>query len=179
MSRIGNKEIKITDNINLNFNDNNVIINGPKGELTVVIFNELNYVLKDNILKITRKNDQKKTKELHGLSRTLINNAVQGVTSEFSKTIVLSGIGYKVQQKGNDLEFNLGYSHPILFKSETNIKLKANSPVNLTVTGIDIAQVSQIAAKIKKLRKVDYYKGKGLFFDNESIVKKQGKSIKK
>ena len=118
MSRTGNKLINIVENVELKIESNSIFVKGPKGELTMPKFSELDYKIEDKSLSIARKNNNRSAKEKHGLSRTLIANAVNGVTIGFEKQLILHGIGYRVQLKGNDLEFSLGYSHPILFKAQ-------------------------------------------------------------
>ena len=113
------------------------------------------------------------------MSRTLISNHIEGVTVGFQKNLNLQGIGYRVQLKGNSLEFSLGYSHPIIFEAPQNITFKVDGQVKFSVIGINKEVVGQVCADIKKLRKTDFYKGKGIFFEGETIIKKQGKSIKK
>ena len=179
MSRTGNKLINIVENVELKIESNSIFVKGPKGELTMPKFSELDYKIEDKSLSIARKNNNRSAKEKHGLSRTLIANAVNGVTIGFEKQLILHGIGYRVQLKGNDLEFSLGYSHPILFKAPENIKFKVEGQNKFFVTGVSKEVVGQVCSDIKKLRKKDSYKGKGIFFVDEKITKKPGKSIKK
>ena len=179
MSRTGNKIININEKVDMKINGSTLTIKGPNGELTSPLFNELNYQFDSSSLQITRKSDDRFSKQKHGLSRTLIANAQEGVLSGFEKQLILQGIGYRVQLKGSDLEFSLGYSHPILFKAPENIKFKVEGQNKFTVFGIDKSVVGQVCSDIKKLRKKDSYKGKGIFFIDEKITKKPGKSIKK
>ena len=179
MSRTGNKVIKLNDKVEVKINDSLIKITGPKGVLESPLFNELEYQLESNSLKITRKEDDRLSKQKHGLSRTLISNAIEGVLTGFEKQLILHGIGYRVQLKGNNLEFSLGYSHPILFKAPDNIIFKVEGQTKFFVSGVDKAVVGQVCSDIKKLRKKDSYKGKGIFFSDEKITKKPGKSIKK
>ena len=179
MSRTGNKLIQILDNVDVNITDDLIITKGPKGEISSPRFNELNYEIDDNKLTITRKNDSRSARQKHGLSRTLIANNIEGITNGYVKNMHLQGIGYRVQQKGSNLEFSLGYSHPIIFEAPENISFKVEGQVKFSVQGISKEVVGQVCADIKKLRKTDFYKGKGIFFEGETIIKKQGKSIKK
>lgn len=179
MSRTGYKVINLNDKVELQIKESFVSVKGPKGELKAPLFKELNYQLESNALKITRKENDRFSKQKHGLSRTLIFNAVEGVLNGFEKQLILQGIGYRVQLKGNDLEFSLGYSHPILFKAPDDIKFKVEGQNKFFVSGVDKSVVGQVCSDIKKLRKKDSYKGKGIFFIDEKITKKPGKSIKK
>lgn len=179
MSRTGNKLIEINDKIKLSINENNIIVSGPLGEIECPKFDKLNYELSENLFKITRIANDRSSKELHGLSRSLIYNAVHGVSSGYEEHLYLQGIGYRVQLKGKDFEFSLGYSHPVLFKAPENITFKVDGQNKFSVSGISKELVGQVCSDIKKLRKKDSYKGKGIFFTDEKIVKKPGKSIKK
>lgn len=179
MSRTGNKLIVLNEKINVSINETNIIVDGPLGQIECPKFDNLNYEISDNSLKITREVNDRSTKQLHGLCRSLINNAVVGVSSGYEKHLFLQGIGYRVQLKGKDFEFSLGYSHPVLFKAPDNITFKVDGQNKFSVSGISKILVGQVCSDIKKLRKKDSYKGKGIFFVDEKIVKKPGKSIKK
>ena len=179
MSRTGNKPIEIKDSVSVDITADNITIKGPKGEIETTKFDELNYEIKENVLLVSRKKETKSAKQKHGLSRTLINNNILGVHTGYEKKLNLQGIGYRVQLKGRDFEFSLGYSHPILFKAPENITFKVEGQNVFYVSGVSKELVGQVCADIRKLRKKDYYKGKGIFFDGETIIKKQGKSIKK
>jgi large subunit ribosomal protein L6 len=179
MSRTGNKLIEISEKIKLSINENHIMVTGPLGEIDCPKFDKLTYELSDSTLKISRADNDRASKELHGLSRTLIYNAVQGVSSGYEKHLYLQGIGYRVQLKGKDFEFSLGYSHPVVFKAPQNITFKVDGQNKFSVSGISKELVGQVCSDIKKLRKKDSYKGKGIFFIDEKIVKKPGKSIKK
>lgn len=177
MSRTGNKEINTTG-CELTLNNDQLSITSKAGTLTVPISRNLKIETSDNILIVKRINDSKKSKELHGLTRTLINNAVIGLTQGYTKKMYLQGIGYRVQQKGNNLEFSLGYSHPINFELVNGVTAKVEGTDKFTLTSIDKQLIGQVCANIKSLRKKDSYKGKGIFFDGETIKKKPGKSVK-
>ena len=179
MSRTGNKIIEIENGVELIISSNEILTKGPKGELCAPKFEELTYKMSDNTLSISRKNDSKKTRQLHGLSRSLIYNNVLGVTKGYVKNLYLTGIGYRVQLKGSDLEFSLGYSHPILYKAPKNIKFAVEGQNKFSVQSIDNQLVGQVCAEIIKLRKKDSYKGKGIFFQGFVPSKKPGKSLKK
>lgn len=177
MSRIGNKVINKC-NTEIIKNDFTYTVKSNKGELEVPFFKNLNIEINDNQITVKRLNDLKQTKAQHGLLRSLLNNAILGVTQGFEKKMFLQGIGYRVQLKGKDLEFSLGYSHPVLFKAPKNISFKVDGQDKFSVSSIDKQLLGQVCANIKKLRKIDPYKGKGIFFENEIIKKKAGKSVK-
>tara|TARA_B100000427_G_scaffold138364_1_gene115111 strand:+ start:6822 stop:7355 length:534 start_codon:yes stop_codon:yes gene_type:complete len=177
MSRIGNKPVELND-VKVSEQDNLIVIEGKKGKLTIKQLSGINIKVVDSVLTVSRDNDQKETRANHGLLRSLIYNAVIGVTSGYLKNMFLQGIGYRVQKKGNNLEFSLGYSHPVLFKAPNGIEFNVEGQNKFTVSGIDNQIVGQVCAEIKRLRKKDSYKGKGIFFEGESIKKKQGKSVK-
>ena len=177
MSRIGNKKINLLG-IKLDENSNNLELKSDKGSLSIPLFSCLEYSVDDNIMLIKRKDDSKDSKSKHGLFRSLVYNAVIGLTKGYTYNLFLQGIGYRVQLKGADLEFNLGYSHPVLFKCPEGVKFTVQGQDKFTVTSNDKQIIGEVCAKIKRLRKRDSYKGKGIFFENEKIVKKQGKSVK-
>ncbi len=177
MSRTGNVPIKIKD-IQLDIQDDHVKVSASKGTLTVPLTKYIKLIVKDDILIVERIDNTKKSKESHGLIRTLINNAIIGVTKGYSSNMELKGIGYRVQKKGSNLEFSLGYSHPIEFKLDKNISADVENTEKFTLTSIDKQLLGQVCAEIKRLRKKDSYKGKGIFFAGETIRKKAGKRVK-
>ena len=177
MSRIGNKIIEKL-NANVVINDKTISVSSSNGSLDLHVFKNLSVEVSDNTILIKRLNNDKETKAKHGLLRSLVNNAIIGVTKGYSYNMFLQGIGYRVQLKGNDLEFLLGYSHPVLYKAPDGIKFTVNGQDKFQVYGIDKQLVGQVCSEIKRLRKKDSYKGKGIFFENEVIRKKPGKSVK-
>ena len=179
MSRTGNKIIQYPENVSIDISEGNILVNGPKGSLTVPNFTCLKILMENNTLKISKLVDDKSAREKHGLLRTLINNAIIGVSQGYQKKMNLKGIGYRVQLKGSNLEFSLGYSHPVTVPSTEGIEFKVEGQNVFYVNGIDKELIGRTCASIKKLRKKDSYKGKGIFFENEVIKKKQGKSVKK
>ena len=178
MSRTGNKAIDCS-NIEISLEERKVTVKGPKGELSIDLHETISADKIEESLRLSRANDSKTAKERHGLTRSLIANAIEGVKNGYSQKMFLQGIGYRVQKKGNDLEFSLGYSHPVKFKSPDGIQFKVEGQHNLEISGISKELVGQVAANIKRLRKKDAYKGKGVFYEGEVIRKKPGKSIKK
>jgi len=183
MSRIGKAPISIPDGINISVEKNTVKVKGPKGELSQVIHPDLTCTVDGQQLTVSRPTDQKRHKSLHGLYRSLVNNMVVGVSTGYKKDMELVGVGYKAAVNGNVLELSLGYSHSIYFVVPDEIKIsavteKGKNPI-VTVEGFDKQLVGQIAAKIKSLRKVEPYKGKGIRFVGEQIRRKAGKTASK
>ena len=180
MSRIGRLPIAVPSGVNVDIDGRNVKVKGPKGELARELTAPISIEkLEDGTLSVTRPNDERISKSLHGLSRTLVNNMILGVTEGYSKRMELSGTGYRVQLKGQDLEFALGYSHPITVTPPAGITFAVESPTKFSVSGIDKQLVGEVAAKIRKLRKTDPYKAKGVKFEGEVIRRKAGKAGKK
>jgi large subunit ribosomal protein L6 len=156
-----------------------VNVKGPKGQLSHTVAAPIAVErTEDGVLQVTRPDDERQSRALHGLSRTLIANMITGVTEGYSKTLEIVGVGYRVQARGSDLEFALGYSHPVPVKAPDGITFTVEAPTRLRVTGIDKQQVGQVAANIRKLRKPDPYKGKGVRYQGENIRRKVGKTGK-
>ena len=155
-----------------------VTVKGPKGELSVTISEPINVAVDEKTVVVTRPNDERRNRALHGLSRTLVQNLVVGVTEGYTRKLEIFGVGYRVALKGSDLEFALGYSHPVPIKAPAGITFAVESPTKFSVTGIDKQQVGQISANIRRLRRPDPYKGKGVRFEGEQIRRKVGKTGK-
>jgi large subunit ribosomal protein L6 len=156
-----------------------VNVKGPKGQLSHTVAAPIAVErTEDGVLQVTRPNDERESRALHGLSRTLIANMITGVTEGYTKTLEIVGVGYRVQARGSDLEFALGFSHPVPVKAPDGITFTVEAPTRLRVTGIDKQQVGQVAANIRKLRKPDPYKGKGVRYQGEVIKRKVGKTGK-
>jgi large subunit ribosomal protein L6 len=179
MSRIGRSPIAIPAGVEINVSGQNVSVKGPKGSLTHMLSEPISVTQEAGVLTITRPNDGREARSLHGMSRTLVANMVEGVTNGYSKTINIVGVGYRVAEKNGNLEFALGYSHPISFPAPAGITFKVDSATKFSIIGIDKQLVGETAAKIQKLRKSDPYKGKGLHLDGAKIRRKQGKTGKK
>ncbi|MGA1279394.1 MAG: 50S ribosomal protein L6 [Candidatus Nanopelagicaceae bacterium] len=179
MSRIGKMPIAIPSGVEVTLNGNDVAVKGPKGTLSLTVAEPITVAKEENAIVVTRPNDERKAKELHGLSRTLIANMITGVTTGYTKKIVLTGVGYRVALKGKDLEFQLGYSHNILFPAPEGITFASASQTELEVTGVNKQLVGEVTAKIQKLRKSDPYKGKGLHLAGARVRRKAGKAGKK
>ena len=175
MSRIGNKPVQIPAGVEVAVNGNNVVVKGPKGQLELDVFEKLAINVEDNVLTVSRPDDERETRARHGLTRALIHNMVVGVSEGFEKKLELAGVGYRVQQKGKNLEFSLGFSHPVIVEAIT-FEVPDNTRVN--VKGINKQQVGQIAAEIRGHRPPEPYKGKGIHYVGEHIRRKLGKAAK-
>jgi len=171
--------ITIPSGVEVTIAGQSVAVKGPKGSLSLVVSEPITIAQEESNLVVARPDDSRTARSLHGLSRTLVANLLEGVTTGYSKTIVIVGVGYRVAEKGKDLEFALGYSHSIQFPAPEGITFKVESPTRLTISGIDKQLVGEVAAKIQKLRKADPYKGKGLHLEGAKIRRKQGKTGKK
>ena len=184
MSRIGKKPITINEGITVNVSPENLVtVKGPKGELSRLIDRDIKVNIADGEVTLERPTEQKRHKSLHGLYRALINNMVEGVTEGYKKQLELVGVGYKATAQGNVLELSLGYSHSIFFMVPEEIKVsaqtaKGKSPV-ITLEGIDKELIGEVSAKLRALRKVEPYKGKGIRFVGEQIRRKAGKTAAK
>ena len=180
MSRIGRLPIAIPKGVEVNINGSEVSVKGPKGSLTHTLAEPITIAKQeDGTLLVTRPNDERASKSLHGLSRTLVANMVQGVTEGYTKSLEIVGVGYRVAPKGKDLEFALGFSHPVLIPAPEGISFAVESPTKFSVSGIDKQLVGEVSANLRKLRKPDPYKGKGIRYTGETIRRKQGKAGKK
>jgi len=178
MSRIGRLPIPVPSGVDVSIDGQAVSVKGPKGTLSLTVAEPISVAKEDGQLKITRPNDEGSVRALHGLSRTLVANMVTGVTTGFSKTLEIVGVGYRVAAKGKDLEFALGFSHPVLITPPEGITFRVEAPTRFVVEGIDKQLVGETAARIRKLRKPDPYKGKGVRYQGEVIRRKVGKAGK-
>ncbi|HOR12814.1 MAG TPA: 50S ribosomal protein L6 [Clostridia bacterium] len=179
MSRIGKLPVNIVSGVTITVGeDNTVTVKGPKGQLFERIPHEISLEQSEGSLNIKRKSDDKRSRSLHGLSRTLINNMVLGVTTGFSKTLEIAGVGYRAQKQGNKLVLNLGYSHNVEFLEPEGIQIDVPAPNRIIVSGINKQLVGQVAANIRAAREPEPYKGKGIRYSNEIIRRKEGKTGK-
>lgn len=178
MSRIGRLPIPVPSGVDVAIDGQAVSVKGPKGALSLTVAEPIAVAKEDSVIKVTRPNDEGKVRALHGLSRTLIANMVTGVTEGYSKTLEIVGVGYRVQAKGKNLEFSLGYSHPVVVEPPEGITFRVEAPTRFVVEGIDKQLVGEIAARIRKLRKPDPYKAKGVRYQGEVIRRKVGKAGK-
>jgi len=179
MSRIGKLPIQVPAGVDVTIDGRAVAVKGPKGSLAHTVAEPIEIVKgEEGALVVSRPNDESRNRALHGLSRTLVANMITGVTNGFSKDLEISGVGYRVQAKGSNLEFSLGYSHPILVEAPEGISFKVESPTKFSVEGIDKQKVGEVAANIRKLRRPDPYKAKGVKYAGETIRRKVGKAGK-
>ena len=178
MSRIGRMPVTIPSGVDITIDGREVTVTGPKGKLSLEVAEPIEVSQNDGVITVTRPNDEGHVRALHGLSRSLVANMVTGVTEGYRKTLEIVGVGYRVQARGPSLEFSLGFSHPVTVSPPEGITLRVESPTRLVVEGIDKQQVGEVAANIRKLRKPDPYKGKGLRYSGEHIRRKVGKAGK-
>jgi large subunit ribosomal protein L6 len=178
MSRIGKLPIPVPAGVEVKIDGQSVEVKGPKGTLSLVVAAPIAVALEESTVVVTRPNDERLARSLHGLTRTLIANNIQGVTEGFTKGLEIVGTGYRVAAKGNALEFALGYSHPITVEPPAGISFSVDGNTKITVHGIDKQAVGEVAANIRKLRKPEPYKGKGVRYAGEVVRRKAGKSGK-
>ena len=178
MSRIGNKPITVPDGVDVTIDGHKITVKGPKGTLTRDVHKDISLEINENTIKVTRKDNEPKTRSLHGLTRTLINNMIIGVTQEFSKELQINGVGYRVQKQGNDLNLTLGYSHPVIFEAPEGITFDVPNANTIIVRGIDNELVGQTAAVVRSKRPPEVYRGKGIKYADEVIRRKEGKTGK-
>jgi large subunit ribosomal protein L6 len=176
VSRIGKKPVVIPDGVKITQEGNFLKIKGPKGELEQQIHPNISIEIIENQVNVTRPNDSKQNKSLHGLSRALVQNMVTGVTDTYKKTLDIVGVGYKAELKGKDLLLNIGYSHPIFLIPPEGVTLETPTPTQIIISGIDKQLVGLVSAKIRSFRKPEPYKGKGIKYSDEHIVRKAGKT---
>ena len=177
MSRIGKLPIPIPSGVTITVDSDAVTVNGSKGSLSQALIPGITVTVNENEAIVSRINDEPKNRSKHGLMRTLINNMVVGVSTGFSKQLEVNGVGYRVAAQGTNLKLNLGFSHDIIFEIPSGIQTKIEQNV-ITISGIDKQQVGQVAADIRKLKKPEPYKGKGVKYVGERIIRKSGKSGK-
>ncbi len=178
MSRIGNKPISVPAGVDVNINGNVVTVKGPKGTLENSFSKEITIAQEGNEIKVTRPNDEKNVRALHGLTRTLVANMVEGVTNGYSKTLEIEGVGYRAAKQGNNLVLNIGFSHQVIIPETDGIKIDVQGTNKITVSGIDKQAVGQFACEIRGKRPPEPYKGKGIRYEGEHIIRKEGKAGK-
>jgi large subunit ribosomal protein L6 len=179
MSRIGKLPVAVPSGVEVTIDGQHIKVKGPKGTLEHTVSEPITVERDDDgTLLVKRPDDERNSKALHGLTRTLVNNLVVGVTAGYEKKMEIHGVGYRVQAKGADLEFALGYSHPVKIEAPEGITFKVETPTRFSVSGIDKQKVGQISAVIRRLRRPDPYKGKGLRYEGEKIRRKVGKTGK-
>ncbi len=178
MSRIGNKPITVPSEVEVKMDGQNITVTGPKGTLEREIHKNISVKMEENIITVTRKDNEPANRSLHGLTRTLINNMIVGVTSGYSRELQINGVGYRVAKQGNDLNLTLGYSHPVVFQAPEGIAFDVPNPNTIIVNGIDKELVGQTAAVIRMKRPPEVYRGKGIKYAEEVIRRKEGKTGK-
>ena len=176
MSRIGKQPIPVPSGVEVKIEGTSVSVKGPKGELSGVFDERLTIELDDGAITVSRPDDERESRSLHGLTRSLIANMVTGVSDGFQKSLEIVGVGYRAALKGSDLEMQLGLSHPVVVKPEPGITFEVPAPTQIVVRGIDKQRVGQVAAEIRALRKPEPYKGKGVRYEGEHVRRKLGKA---
>ena len=179
MSRIGNKPITVPAGVEVNLDGQKITVKGPKGTLTREINSNMKVSVDGNVITVTRPNDEPANKSLHGLTRTLINNMVQGVVTEYTRALEINGVGYRAAKQRKKLVLTLGYSHPVEMEEPEGITFEVPSPNQIIVKGIDKEKVGQTAAVIRTKRPPEVYRGKGIKYVEEHIRRKEGKTGKK
>ena len=179
MSRIGRQPIEIPSGVEIDVSDANVVtVKGPRGSLSQAMHAEITIVREDGVVRVERTADDGFHRGLHGLTRSLVANMVEGVTKGFEKRLAIVGVGYRAALKGKDIEIQAGYSHPVLVSQPEGIEFEVPSPTSIVVRGNDKALVGEVAANIRKIRKPEPYKGKGIRYEDEVVRKKAGKAAK-
>ena len=179
MSRIGRQPIEIPSGVDVQVGDDSVVtVKGPRGTLSQRLHAEMRVVQEDGTIRVERPSDEGFHRSLHGLTRTLIANMVEGVTKGYEKRLAIVGVGYRAAMKGKDIEIQVGYSHPVFVPQPDGIEFEVPSPTSIVIRGNDKAQVGEVAANIRKIRKPEPYKGKGIRYEGEYVRKKAGKAAK-
>ena len=178
MSRIGNKPITVPSEVTVTLDGQKITVKGPKGTLEREIHKNISLEMNDNTIKVIRKDDEPANRSLHGLTRTLINNMITGVTNEYTRELQINGVGYRVAKQGTSLNMTLGYSHPVIFEAPAGITFDVPNPNTIIVKGIDKELVGQTAAVIRTKRPPEVYRGKGIKYAEEVIRRKEGKTGK-
>ena len=178
MSRIGNKPITVPAGIDVTIDGQKITVKGPKGTLERTVNDNISIKLENGVIVVARPNDEKENRSLHGLTRTLINNMIEGVSNEFSKQLEINGVGYRAVKQGNKIVLTLGYSHPVEMVEPEGITYEVPNPNSIIVKGIDKELVGQMAAEIRSKRPPEVYRGKGIKYVDEHIRRKEGKTGK-
>ncbi|WP_202081254.1 50S ribosomal protein L6 [Caldalkalibacillus salinus] len=178
MSRVGLKPITVPEGVQVNLNGEEITVKGPKGELTRTLHPDMKVNIEDNEIRIERPSDHKAHRALHGTTRSIINNMVQGVTNGFEKTLELVGVGYRAAKQGNKLVLTVGYSHPVEMVPEQGVEVEVDGQTKVKVKGIDKERVGAFAANVRSVRLPEPYKGKGIRYEDERIRRKEGKTGK-
>ena len=177
MSNIGKQPITIPDGVDVNINKDRLVVKGKLGELNMIFKSLIKIDLSDNILTLKRMDNNKSSRELHGLYRALVYNMVEGVTNGYKKELNMNGVGYTAELKNNFLLVNAGYSHPVYLEIPTEVKIEVPNPTTIIISGVSKQNVGDVAAKIRSIRKPEPYKGKGIKYSDEIIRRKAGKTV--
>lgn len=175
MSRIGNRKLVVPEGVTITVEENQLTVKGPKGELSLEIKENITVQVEDNTVVVTRANDEKATRAMHGTTNANIHNMIEGVTNGFKKDLEIIGVGYRFSMKGNALVINAGYSHPVELEIPAGLSVDVTSNTEITVKGISKEKVGEFAANIRKVRKPEPYKGKGIRYKDEYVQRKEGK----
>ncbi|MDC3414627.1 50S ribosomal protein L6 [Terrihalobacillus insolitus] len=178
MSRVGLKSLEIPEGVEINQNENTITVKGPKGELTRSFHPDMTIKIADNVLTVERPSDHKEHRALHGTTRSLIGNMVEGVYKGFEKSLEIIGVGYRAQKQGEKIVISAGYSHPVELEKREGIDIEVPSNTKVTVKGIDKELVGAVAANIRAIRPPEPYKGKGIRYEGENVRRKEGKTAK-
>jgi large subunit ribosomal protein L6 len=178
MSRVGKKPIELPAGVTLTNDNSTVTVKGPKGELTRTFNPDITVVVEENVVTVTRPSDSKEHRALHGTTRAVIANMVEGVSNGFVRNLELIGVGYRAQKQGNKLVLNVGYSHPVEIEPETDLQIDVPANTKITITGTDKERVGALAANIRQVRPPEPYKGKGIRYEGEFVRRKEGKTGK-
>ncbi|ASS89826.1 MAG: 50S ribosomal protein L6 [Bacillaceae bacterium] len=178
MSRVGKKPLEIPSGVTVTINGNTVTVKGPKGELTRTFHPDMDIKVEDQVLTVTRPSDNKEHRALHGTTRSLLANMVEGVSKGFEKSLELIGVGYRASKSGKKLVLNVGYSHPVEYEPEQGIEIDVPSQTKIVVKGTDKERVGAVAANIRAVRPPEPYKGKGIRYEGEYVRRKEGKTAK-
>ena len=179
MSRIGRKPIELPNGVEVKLDNNEITVKGPKGTLSRQLHRDIKVTVEGNVINVERPSDNKLHRSLHGTTRSLVANMVSGVTEGYSKTLELVGVGYRANKAGEKITLNVGYSHPVEFSPEQGIEFEVPANNKIIIKGIDKELVGATAAKIRAVREPEPYKGKGIKYENERIIRKEGKAGKK
>lgn len=178
MSRIGKKPIEIPSGVTVTLNGSTVTVKGPKGELTRSFHSDIEIKVEDNVVNVSRPSDDKEHRSLHGTTRAIIANMVEGVSKGFERNLELIGVGYRAQKQGKKLVLNVGYSHPVEVEAEEGIEIEVPANTKITIKGTDKERVGALAANIRAIRPPEPYKGKGIRYEGENVRRKEGKTGK-
>jgi large subunit ribosomal protein L6 len=178
MSRIGKKPVPVPNGITATINGQRVVVKGPKGELSLTLIDDVTVKMGEKGIEIAPRDDSKRARSMWGMSRTLVENLIEGVNKGFTKTLEITGVGYRAAMKGKDLQLQLGFSHDVVYQVPEGVQVACTKPTEIVVSGIDKAKVGQVAAEIRNYRKPEPYKGKGVKYAGEYIFRKEGKKKK-